>query len=652
MEIDEIEVLSEGFFDIDLDEAWRKVPRRQFGGTPGRSMAELIQNAIDSYPPKTALEDRLVEISTGEKQISVVDHGEGMDWVRLKFLVTLGGTDKRNDSTKIGAFGIGFFSIFGLLDTLKVKVTTRCEGHVVEMVFLVEEQDKRPRISTRFLEEDIPFSTKIDVYFGNEKAVNICLRNAENALRFYPCNAVINGTSFPSVWQVAASSGAQIFKKGACHGFLTSEAKFPMRDIDILCKYQHIMTTFLRSVIVGGPQMTHDLRDYASKRIPFIPDVSMTVNCNDLRVTIARDSFYMDFKYLEMLDVIRDSLLEHLGRILDTHRDSEQIVLCNQYILREEVKESLLLDFEKSNPRKAKRNENAVIRKLATARVYRLSGRRELFSLADIKGLRSLDLPVYFSPAHSNLRWLGGKFRHDFIILPPVCKMGGGAEDFYGTLFDELFDDVVNLDTITHNPDQITDLVNRGIVDESALSPETKIIGQRSLTREEALFLGQIDELLNYPDIISAITEHLQLYPTRINSAFFDMEGDNGATIATGLFDMEGKALMEQAQSNLEFKGDPIKKTASPQSDQILLGVSRRHPLIQHLIKSHDKYRAYFTLTYLSYELCNAQKLLVPGSTFYNFTKECLAGGMRRALLGHLLPDTTKMEALPGASQS
>ena len=34
--------------DIDIDEGWRKLTSRQFGGDPGRAFGEFIQNLLDS----------------------------------------------------------------------------------------------------------------------------------------------------------------------------------------------------------------------------------------------------------------------------------------------------------------------------------------------------------------------------------------------------------------------------------------------------------------------------------------------------------------------------------------------------------------------------------------------------------------------------
>jgi len=95
--------------DIDLDEGWRKLISRQFGGDPGRAFGEFIQNVVDSYPSNTPWKKRRGEIESNEDSIAITDYGEGMARKRLILIVTLGGTDKSDDPSKIGTFGTGFF---------------------------------------------------------------------------------------------------------------------------------------------------------------------------------------------------------------------------------------------------------------------------------------------------------------------------------------------------------------------------------------------------------------------------------------------------------------------------------------------------------------------------------------------------------------
>ena len=97
---------------IDLDEGWKKIISRQFGGSPGRGFGELIQNFLDSYLSSVPWNQRRGVITFGEHWVSLKDYGSGLDLNKIKLVTSMGGTDKHTDPNKIGKFGIGFFSIF------------------------------------------------------------------------------------------------------------------------------------------------------------------------------------------------------------------------------------------------------------------------------------------------------------------------------------------------------------------------------------------------------------------------------------------------------------------------------------------------------------------------------------------------------------
>ena len=636
--VDSLE-LKEGL-QVDLDEGWPKVISRQKGGDPGRCFGELIQNLLDSYPVGTPWEERKGDIHMSDYRISIIDYGEGLDRKRLRLLVTLGGTDKEDNPLKIGTFGIGFFSIFNpKLGTKKVIVTTRCEGQTVEVVFTVLHPEKRPMITMSVLNNEIPYSTKIEVVFDNRESPKKCLQQSYESLNYYPCRVLVNGEFISSVWEKARQANAHIFKEGPCQGFLTAS---PYRQrISLLCKYEHIIDWSLPHFITGGHGMDYDLRDYHRREVPYVPGVGSTLNSMNLRLTIGRDSFFMDSSYELIVKVLAKQLLLLLGQKIDAKQDT-LLIISNQYILRKQLRG--YLKDEKS--KKIKRHKNpgmAVIRKLAKAKVYRLNGRNKFYSVADIHRMKSKSkLPLYYSPLQTNLRWLGGAFKHDFIILPPPCNTCGGAPDLYDSLFGALFDDTINLDTIVSDQDRIRKLVERGIVDKKALTPKCQFIGQRDLPEKEIKFLKEIDDILNYDEVRSVIEKHLHFTVVSIQTTFFEVEGQD-ATIATGLFDQECKAWGEEVQSNLISDKDE-KRFLHPEEEQrVLLGLNRAHPLINDLMESKDPQRAYYALTFLAHELTLCQKRLAPYSQFYHIVKERLANDMRRALMTQLTQESEEV---------
>lgn len=630
--IDQLE-LPQGL-EIDLDEGWLKLINRQFGGEAGRGFSELIQNFLDSYPSYTAWDERFGEIETDGNCISITDYGEGMDRKRLKMIATLGGTDKSGDNSKIGSFGIGFFSIFNRkLGTQKVTVTTKCEGHYVELVFTVIDSEKRPVISTRRLKEKLPFSTKIGVEFDNAAATENCLKHAVKSLKYYPCLMLINKKPCISVWEQAKQDSAYFFTEDKCDGFL--EPASWGSYVTLLCKYEYIMQMRTAYLVTGGYDMTNDLRDFHRREVPFVPALATTINSNNLRVTISRDSFYLDYNYEAMIRVLARALMDHLGRILAVDFNAD-LVIANQYILRKQLR-GYLKNMSEVYGRRSNTVDSSVLGLLAEAKVYRLNGRSDLFSLKDMYNMRSKDTPLFFSPRQSNLRWLGGQFRHDFIVLPKECRSGGGAPVFYDDLFSEVFQDTVNLDLIKYDYEKIAKLVERGIVDKKTLNPNCRIIGTRKLTGPEHNILEEIDTLLSHPEVRDTLARHLHLRVKCIRSVFFEVDRQ-GATLASGLFNESGDVLDGNTPDNVRSdldEGEMIKLRAREERD-ILLGLRRDHPFVQHMVESDDSHKAYYALTYLAHEISLCQKLLVPDTPLYHSVKERLAAAMRTALISQI----------------
>jgi hypothetical protein len=619
---------------VDMDEGWPKLVSRQFGGDPGRAFNELIQNLLDSYPQDTPWEERSGEIKTSERGISITDYGEGIDRDRIRLLLTLGGTDKWDDPEKIGKFGIGFFSIFNPgLGTREVVVTTRCEGSVVELTFTVLDPEKRPEISCKILDRPTRFSTQIEIRFDQKCSARSCLSHARNALKYYPCRVSVNGDLLKSVWDQAEEEGAVNFNEGACRGFLEETASGGR--ITVLCRYEHIVDLTVRGFITGGHNMTLDLRDFAAKEVPFLPGVGATINSMTLRVTIGRDGFYLEAPYHEMVRALACRLLLELGKRIRANPDPG-LILANQYVLRKRIRDYLAKGKIRKG-RDRKNSEEGVLQFLAESKIYRLNGKKKRYSLVQLKGLLSPGLPFYYSPGQTHLRWLGGAFRHDFIVLPPPAHTGGGAPDFFETLFGTFFEETINLDTIQADREKIQDLVSRGIADESALAPEIRIKGQRELSEEERRLLREMDGILAQEGVRLAIADHLHLNAASVRSAFFEIN-ESGATISSGIFSRDGKALSKEMVTNFIRKDKDAAIAHAAQSGvELLVGLNAENPLMEALIPNNDPHRAYYALTLLAHELTKCQHMLTPQTPFYHVVKDRLANDMRKAMMERLL---------------
>lgn len=619
--------------EIDLDEGFSKITERQFGGNPGRAFSELIQNAIDSYPNSASWEERMGEICTGPNWISIKDYGEGINSDRIRLLMTLGGTDKYNDHKKIGQFGMGFMSMFNRkLGTKEIMVKTRCEGETVQLVFKVREPGKRPEISYCILKEKIPYSTLIRVEFDNSHSVNDCLDYARKSLTYYPCKMKINGELFASCWDKSGSKGSNSFTENGVHGLIRNGYEY--RNITVLCKYECIMKASLDHFITGGRNASYNLEDFFNNKTPYVPDIQIVLNADKLNVTISRDSFYLDWAYYEARGILVRKLKSYLLNEIKNGVGTG-IILANQFIFRNEIHSYL------ENPGNFINNpsdENRLIEELATIQIYRINGRIGKYSLKTLKRMKREHLPFYFSPERTNLRWLGSSFKHDYIVIPEMCRVNGGATHFYESLFSSVFKDIVNLDTIQGNSKKIMDLVERNIISKESLSPKTRLIGVMDLDLREKNLLQEIDTLLGDPAIMDVIENNLHIKVKSIQSAFFDME-DTGCRISSGLFNEKGKPLNEKFISNFLKPVDESEKQKNKPvpNAKILLGLNLQHPFIQYLLTMNDPQRNYYGLTYLAHELALCQKMLVPYSPFYHLVKQKLAQEMRKALIRNLL---------------
>ncbi len=623
-------------FEFDLQEGFRKLISSQFGGNPARGLCELIQNAIDSYPSSVQFEDRRIDILTTHDSVCVRDRGEGMDLKRLNLLATLGGTDKYQDPNKIGRFGIGFFSVFNpRLHTSKVTVRTLCESHVVVLEFLVDplNPEQAPALRTSVLDDArSERGTAITVHFSDPDSVGECWQEAERFLRYFPCRVKINGSAFTeTVWEAARVAGARFFKEDSKHGFIRSDGL--SGNLSILCKYEHIFEYSTAGLSTGGHSMTGDLDDFRRRQIPLIPMAHTVVNDNKLNVTVSRDSVMLDSNYEAMVGTVRRNYFAELTDVLKNNPNAD-LVVANQYILAEEIGKHLAQPASQQDP------QTTAIAALAGAALYRLDGRLQPVSLEYLWQHRSAGKPLFYAILGNNVKWLGGAFDHDFVVLPPECRYFPKNSEFYDRLFGRIFEDSVNLDAVRERPDLIEKLVSRGIVPRDLLSPQCEMVSARDTTPEERRFLNEIDALLADPGIRWIIQENLHLQIRSIKTVLFDIH-EKGIVVATGLFSEDGTLLDNLVPQRDRAPAPPVG------TRDLKMGLMRSHSVIRHLINADDPFRAYFALTYLAHELVGCQRMLVPGSSFSNWIQGELARQMRKAVVDHLLPKAGTSSAEP-----
>lgn len=131
-------------------------------------LRELVQNSLDAGSPRVDVWIEFTEPEAGQSHgvlaIHVDDHGEGMDeGIIDQQLTRLFSSNKEDDLTKIGKFGIGFTSIFAIQPEAVLLRTGR-HGESWELLFHKDRSFDKVRI-------DAPISgTKITLYKHMEPA--------------------------------------------------------------------------------------------------------------------------------------------------------------------------------------------------------------------------------------------------------------------------------------------------------------------------------------------------------------------------------------------------------------------------------------------------------------------------------------------------
>lgn len=630
-ETNETIVFEEGM-EHDLEEGWPKVTSRQQGGRPAKAFKELIQNALDSYPAEVPMKDRKGDIMTGDRYIAIKDFGSGMSLEQINMLFTVGGTTKYGVNSLIGNFGLGFKQLFNeLLGTTRVIVTTVCAGFTVKLTFTVKDPKAVPDIKHKILDHDLDYGTMVEMFFNNDMSADECLEEAILSLKYYPCRFTINGTESISEWDKARKTNAFFFSKEGIEGFIQPTLRYNESRITALCKYEYISRYYISYFMAGATKPYDSLADYAYKDTPYIPGLQIVVNSNDLNVTISRDRFYCDKAFDELVTVVNQALLDYLADYLTDITDW-QIIMANIYSLKRKVAQYI------NNPDEfdPKETGTRALRKLTKAQVFRVAERRELFSLQDIKNKRTTEWPLYYSPRQNNVRWLGGRFKHDFVLTPYDFTLEGGLRDFYAAVFSAIFSDTIDLDWIQRDTSKLNELVKRGIVDPESLSPNVEFADKMALTKQQKELQVEINKLLYSDKIREVLTEGFDMKINHIRTAYFDI-ADGGMYISTGLFDSNGKPLSDMYMSNfLGSERDAKAQKKRPQKRNILLGLNIRHPLIAYLCTCKDHNRAAYSLTYVVNQLAMCQRSLVPYSGFHQLNKAKLAKEMRSALLNQI----------------
>lgn len=260
---------------------------------------ELVQNAIDAGSAEIDVSCELQPEAAGERGtliIRVDDYGDGMDRNIIDTRLTrLFSSDKEEDLTKIGKFGIGFVSVFAVQPDAVCLDTGRL-GESWRVLF------RKDRTFTRIRLREPVEGTKIQVIKKVTRAEYEELEpRLKKALRFH-CKHV----------EVALRYGGEVVSE-------------PM-DLDALLKVTGSAGTTSAVVGITRPEQPA-LAGYYNRGLTLleekspIPRVSFKVNSPHLEHTLSRDNVLRDENYQATMALVetllRGPLLLSLLQALD-----------------------------------------------------------------------------------------------------------------------------------------------------------------------------------------------------------------------------------------------------------------------------------------------------------------------------------------------
>ena len=232
-------------YGVDPAKAFEKLAKKQFSD-PFDSIRELLANAYDSYDRKAA--EKRVDVDIGEASFSITDYGCGMGVEKLRALRTLGLSDKKGMDL-VGRFGIGFASLFHPALRAREVIVDSVEDLHRQLRFIIEVPGKKVSLEEYVVEEDVPYSTKIEVLLDGAKNVaeileKVYLRVSDLTL-YHPHPPHIDGAPFFTARNYGSDShkNAVTIKKKGITGFIAAgEEGMKSQGITILSHHLPICT--------------------------------------------------------------------------------------------------------------------------------------------------------------------------------------------------------------------------------------------------------------------------------------------------------------------------------------------------------------------------------------------------------------------------
>lgn len=299
---------------------------------------ELVQNSIDAGSPTIDVwtEFELSEGHAGTISLHIDDYGEGMDEAIIdKQLTQLFSSNKENDLTKIGKFGIGFISVFAL-EPEAVLVHTGRGGEYWEVLF---HEDRTFDKSTL----DYPIEgTQVTIFLeGDPARYRELVSGIRATLKRWCCYAETEITFEDRTPPAGEEPELEIINEeftvdGIC--FIESEHEDGTRFV-MAYSDEPVYGFYNRGLTLAHTNVAEQV--FSADVARAMRNVAMKVKSRYLEHTLSRDTIVRDHNYRKAIGMLEESrqvlvqnLVSHIEELVnqDRHWDLKQMNLYGTYI--------------------------------------------------------------------------------------------------------------------------------------------------------------------------------------------------------------------------------------------------------------------------------------------------------------------------------
>lgn len=619
-------------FKINKQQCISKLISRQ-KGDPANLISEALDNLLDEYTIHNFDPvDRVINIhSNGRDTISLCNQCIGLSEEDLQNLVTIGGTAKQNSEQSLyGIRGIGILSILNpeLVDEFEITFFYRPIKAYRRLIFYWDEDDIYHNI-VEPQRKDYPFTCEYHIRLISSRTFLRVKNIIERRLYYLPYPSYYNSELFDNQYK-----NSLLNRSDERHQVAIKAKSYNDVEYLVLNNYKYIRSFYSTpSIIHGGYNKTDSLLDeyidgffhrrtpysYLKILFPFVKNVNLICNSNNLNLTTSKENIYLDYAYHNLLQFTKTVILEYL--LMEYDNLSEDLILNNLYIFKEKLLESITSEsIEESDL------EKVFVSRLLDSRIWRIVNSSEKYSLRQIYlKIKDSEKPLFYTIKGDNLNFAYGRFKHSFILSASRGLTFRSDPVLFDKILAEVFtpEDSFNLDNIYNDPDKIERLVERGVVNAEDLFPKVTFKETRDLSFAELEFISLLSKFFNKKKIKRIISKILFYEVDKINIGLYDVVNGDTGVLNASFFNADGEFLLDnrltnfKIAENIKYKNPPVISLDLNQSQKVFLGLNRGSFELNYVIRNSADQPIEYALMYVCTELVSTQKYIASDTQIY-----------------------------------